>query len=290
MNQTVVAVSGASGFLGGRLLGDLKKRGAGAVAVSRSRGGIQADLKAVSKEELAESFRQERVSAFVHCAYDFSQMKWEDIKKANMEGSIAMIGAALDAQVQGVVFISSLSAFPGCRSMYGRAKLVVEEHFAREPRVSVLRPGLIYSREPGGIVGKMAAILIRAPVVPLIGNGRQISYTCHLEDLLEVIAGVVLSGKTLPASPIPAASPVPHAFVDILRVIARAKERSVRFLPVPSGLVWAGLKVAEAFGLSVGFRSDSVVSLQNQSTNPGFVEGWNNQNFREISERDFLPA
>src|ERR1700722_19477185 len=122
------------------------------------------------------------VSAFIHCAYDFSSLNWEDIVSINVEGSRKILEAARVAGIPKVVFISSISAFDGCRSMYGKAKLEIEK-IALANGALVLRPGLVYSGEAGGMFGKLAEKMGKSTVVPLVGGGAQIQYLVHSEDL-----------------------------------------------------------------------------------------------------------
>jgi hypothetical protein len=50
----------------------------------------------------------------------------------------------------------------------------------------------------------------------------------------------------------------------------RGLDKKVRFISLPWRLVWAGLKTAEACGLRLNFRSDSLVSLMHQNPAPDF--------------------
>ena len=71
-----------------------------------------------------------------------------------MDGSQKVLAAARDARVKSVVLISSLSAFEGCRSLYGKAKMETEA-FARSIGALIVRPGLVYSDNPGGMFGRV---------------------------------------------------------------------------------------------------------------------------------------
>src|ERR1700733_1315284 len=65
------------------------------------------------------------VTTLVHCAYDFTPLTWDEIAAVNIEGSKKVIQAARTAKVPKIIFISSISAFDGCRSLYGKAKLEI---------------------------------------------------------------------------------------------------------------------------------------------------------------------
>jgi nucleoside-diphosphate-sugar epimerase len=86
-----------------------------------------------------------QVDALVHCAYDFRPKRWPEIHRVNVDGSIALLRAARESGVKRAVFISSLSSFPACRSLYGQAKLEIEAA-ALELGCAVVRPGLVPAR------------------------------------------------------------------------------------------------------------------------------------------------
>jgi hypothetical protein len=67
-----------------------------------------------------------------------------------------------------------------------------------------------------------------------------------------------------------AAHEQPWQFKRLLMEIARGLDKKIRFIPLPWRLVWAGLKTAEACGLRLNFRSDSLVSLMHQNPAPDF--------------------
>ena len=92
--------------------------------------------------------------ALVHCAYDFGPRRWEDITAINVTGSQKLLAAGREAGVRSVVFISSLSAFAGCRSLYGKAKLEIESA-AQAIGAHIIRPGLVYCDSPGGMFGRL---------------------------------------------------------------------------------------------------------------------------------------
>ena len=209
------------------------------------------------------------VSAFVHCAYDFTPLRWDDITAVNIEGSRKILKAALAASVPKIVFISSISAYDGCRSLYGKAKLEIEK-FALANGIMVIRPGLVYGGVAGGMFGKLAEKMKKSAIVPLIGNGSQIQYLIHNEDLCTFLEKFVSGNIELPSGVLTAANEQPWPFKKLILEIARAQGKKPTLVPVPWRAVWLALKTAEACGLKLNFRSDSLVSLMYQNPRPDF--------------------
>ncbi|HEY5641136.1 MAG TPA: NAD-dependent epimerase/dehydratase family protein [Dehalococcoidia bacterium] len=259
--MTTFAVTGANGFVGSRIAAHLARHGS-VRRLTRHSDPRFALGEPVPGDSLSG------VDVLVHCAYDFRPRSWSDIKRVNVAGTLALFGAAQQAGVGRVIFISSMSAFDGCRSKYGRAKLAIERKAReRHPQTVIVRPGLVYDREAGGIVGAMQRFIRRLPVVPLIGGGQEL-YTCHSEDL----AGAVLelSDGPFPERPVIAAESQPRTYREILSTIARAAGRRPRFLPVPYVLAYNGLRLLEAFRVPIGLRSDSLIGLINADPAPQF--------------------
>ncbi len=205
----------------------------------------------------------------VHCAYDSSPLAWERTHLVNVQGTEKLLQAAREAEIRHVVYISSISAFEGCRSLYGKAKLETER-IAFGGGAVVLRPGLIYGRRPAGMFGRLVAQVETARVLPLMGGGPQIQYLVHDEDLCRLICACVAGSIPPVGRPITIAHEQPWPFRQLLEAIACARGKSLRFIPVPWRLAWALMKLAEMARLNTGFRSDSLLSLMYQNPHPSF--------------------
>jgi nucleoside-diphosphate-sugar epimerase len=209
------------------------------------------------------------VTALVHCAYDFTPLSWGEIVAVNIEGSKKVIKAARDAKVPKIIFISSISAFDGCRSLYGKAKLEIEK-FALANGALVVRPGLVYGGAGGGMFGKVAEKIQKSTVVPLIGDGSQIQFLVHKDDLSAFIEKCASGEIELPPQILTAANEQPWQFKQLIIEIARSQGKQPTFIPLPWRLIWLALKTAEICGVKLKFRSDSLVSLMYQNPKPDF--------------------
>jgi nucleoside-diphosphate-sugar epimerase len=209
------------------------------------------------------------VTTLVHCAYDFAPLQWDEIAAVNIEGSRKLFQAARASNVSKIIFISSISAYEGCRSLYGKAKLEIEK-MAVAAGALVVRPGLVYGGVAGGMFGKLAAKIRKSTVVPLAGNGSQIQYLVHNEDLCGFIEKFASDGLDTAPRVVTAAHERPWPFKDLIREIALSEGKKPTFIPLPWRAVWLGLKSAELCGLKMNFRSDSLVSLMYQNPAPNF--------------------
>ncbi|MGC3989225.1 MAG: NAD-dependent epimerase/dehydratase family protein [Chthoniobacteraceae bacterium] len=178
------------------------------------------------------------VDSAVHCAWDLKATTWDEIAATNVQGSIALLQAAQAAGVRRIIFISSMSAYAGCRSMYGRAKCLVEAETLKLGLA--IRPGLVWAEKTGGIVGAMEGVICRSPIVPLIGSGNYLQYPAHCDDVAEFIFQASQL-EPLPSVPLSAASAQPLTFRGLLQALATRAGKKPLFLPPPWTLLYAGL-------------------------------------------------
>ena len=264
-------ITGTGGYLGGCLVRYFKHHGWSVIELNRT-GTIRAGGDEARFYKLGDSFPKDlsHVSALIHAAYDFNPLSWEEIHKTNVKGTETLFNSARLAGVERLVHISSMSAYKGCRSLYGRAKLLSEDHTTSHGALS-LRPGLIHDEEqPGGMVGKLHALVSVTPVVPLPGNGRNVLYLTHQEDLCQ-LTEEYSSGKDFGSERvIIAANPIPWIFKNILEELAKRQNRHLICIQTPWQLSFVILKTAELLRIPISFKSDSLLSLLNQDDSPAF--------------------
>jgi nucleoside-diphosphate-sugar epimerase len=265
------AITGASGYVGSRIAMYLMAQGANILELSRRPHSSPFGASRVPFQ-LGDDLRPQAIAGadvLIHCAYDFTVSSWADITRVNVDGTAKLLAGAATAQVPTTIIISTLSAFPGCKSLYGKAKLLIEQEAAKYGAY-IIRPGLVYDNDaPQGMVGALARLIDRSPLVPLVGAGRQILYPCYADDLARLV--MVLATRRPPVSqPILAACHDGLTFRQTLRALAVAKGRRVAFVPVPYPPILLALRVAEAIGVRTRLRSDSLVSLVNQDPHVDF--------------------
>jgi nucleoside-diphosphate-sugar epimerase len=254
-------LTGASGYLGGLIAKKLAASGWDVVAMTRNPklGEIAFKLgEDIDPAALAGA------DALIHCAYDFAPVEWDDIAAINIEGAERLLRAAKQAGVKHIVLISTISAFNGCKSKYGLAKLAIESA-GREVGACIIRPGLIYGASPGAMFGRLVKQVRAASIMPMPGDGRQMMYTVHEDDLTQAI----LNGLSrTPAPPVTVAHDSPIAFRDIMSAIGAKLGRKVTAIPIPWRFMWLGLRGAEIARVPLGLRSDSLISLVIQDVAP----------------------
>jgi nucleoside-diphosphate-sugar epimerase len=254
-----VAVTGASGYLGSRIGARFAAAGWRVLRLVRTPQPGAEDERAYQLAGPCPPGLLDSVDALVHAAYDLRLTRREDIWRVNVEGTRRLLAAATAEGVGRVVVLSSMSAYPGTRQLYGQAKLAIEEAALATGAV-VLRPGLVYGADPGGTAGALRR-LTRLPLLPLISPDA-VQFPVH-ED--EVGAAVVAAAtvERAPAGPVGVAAPAAVPFSRVLEMLAAAEGRRCRFLPIPVPwqLALGAIRAAELLRLPLPFRSDSILGL-----------------------------
>jgi nucleoside-diphosphate-sugar epimerase len=273
----VCALTGAHGYVGSALRRGLTAAGWTVVSLSRReklagdetgdeiRWSLE-DASASGPNALREELRRREVSAVVHAAWDLRLVRPRDLERVNVQGSLRLLDEAQAADVTRFVFISTISAFDEAESYYGKTKLAVEHAVALRGG-AVIRPGLVYGERPGGMFGALKAQAGRGAIIPLLGTGLYAQYLVHEDDLAAAVVAAVSTEK-VPQRPVTVAHPEPWPLRSLMQQLAQSQGNNPRFVSVPWPLVYRGLKLAEAAGLELGFRSDSVIGLVRHNRHP----------------------
>lgn len=270
-DQPRVAITGASGYLGGQLAAQLVQDGWQVRGLSRRPPGIAGveHVRFGLGEELPPA-ALDGVDTLVHCAWDFDRRTWSEIEAVNVRGSERLFEAAAAVRVSRLVHVSTVSASGEPRSMYGRAKLETERTAALHGGV-VVRPGLLYGPRPGGMVGMLRQLVRLLPVVPVLVGDRPQLYLAHEDDVCALLSRVSEGGEG-GDRPLVGAARDPHTLADVLRAIAAVDRRRRLFVRVPWQLVYAALRTLEVARVPVPMRADSALSIGTLDPDP-FASG-----------------
>jgi len=208
-------VTGASGFVGRRLLERLAAEGRPTVALSRRGTGLSNVRDVVVRdyadtEALAEALQG--VDSVVHLAaraHLDSQGAGDSalFRSANVDCTLSVARACLAAGVRRLVLVSSIGVNgsrstdhpfteldrPGPAEPYAVSKLEAETELATLLRGTgveyvILRPPLVYGPGCPGNFGRLVRLVARAPIVPLgaLTAPRSFIYVDNLVDALLV--------------------------------------------------------------------------------------------------------
>lgn len=250
-----VAVTGASGYVGELCVSILRRHGYRVLALGR-RSSDAAPFTLGSAYPDTRWFTDNKVEVLVHAAWDFSRRDTAFVDRRNVLGAIRLIATATSAGAR-VINLSSMSAWDGSPSIYGRAKRALELRVAERHGVN-LRLGLVWAADAGGMAGALRK-LARLPVV-LAPTTPAAIYLLEPSTLGKGL----LAAMGAPPGLYTVCDPTPVTLPSLLRSLAPGK----LIIPVSWRLPWLALRALEYAGLNLRSHSDSLLSLSRANPNP----------------------
>ena len=284
--QGTIAITGLTGFIGGRLAAKLLDLKADVRAIVRSetrlRSGIRpwrADLEDV--ESLCKALAG--VDAVVHLAGRVRGRNFEDFRGVNVD-AVANLCAAIDRQSPPppLLLVSSFAARQPELSDYASSKRAGEEVLGAWPHLdhTILRPPAVYG--PGDREMRPLLDWMRRGLTVVPGNPRQRLAFLHVDDL----ADAVIAWLRDPARcrqgcfEIDDGTPGGYDWAAIARAVGAPRNRTV-VVPVVllAGIARMNLALSRLFGYAPMLTPGKVRELGRDSWAGsdgafGIVTGW----------------
>jgi uncharacterized protein YbjT (DUF2867 family) len=194
-----IAMTGATGYVGGHVIEQLLRRDHELRALVRSpqRAGwlrergvaiVAGDLE----DQAALRSLMEGADAAIHLVGIILEIGRQTFERIHVAGTRAVVGAAREAGVGRLLHMSALGARPDAgATAYHRTKAAAEQ-LIRESGIShvVMRPSLIAAR--GNEALRTVIRMLRfSPVVPVIGSGLYRLQPVAAEDVAEAFAAAL---------------------------------------------------------------------------------------------------
>jgi len=255
-----VLITGANGFIAKSTARTLREAGCFIIGTSRnpvSVSGYDEIVHGVLGEPLKDVFENHKLDAVIHCAFD----KGDTYNINNAEGTYIWAEQAEKNNVALQIFISSLSADEAAFAPYGRKKYEVEQWFLRRKHI-VFRPGLVIGN--GGLFGRIVMTIKKSPVIPLIDNGKTLTYFTDVDTLSDIIRDTLLNKNKVTGSKVwNLQQECPVFFGDILKEIAKHYNLFRLFIPVPRIIISFVLRLTEKMAfLKLGINVNNLKGMR----------------------------
>jgi nucleoside-diphosphate-sugar epimerase len=264
MPQRLV-VTGASGYIGARLVERAQRRGCEVVTLGSRPAGANVTAVPWRLGEPPRLTAFAGANAVVHLAHDWAsdRLNGNGPGNVNLIGAEALARAARETGVPRFVFASTTSARPEALNAYGKIKFALEQRLQSLPqsdgRILCARIGLVYGgpeRAQYGLMAKLASL----PVLPMIGLDREVQ-PIHLDEVCDGLLALALDPPAGRRTVV-LASPAPMTFGNWLRTLRRARHgRRLRLIPVPIGFALLACDMTRAIPFLPTVERERVLGL-----------------------------
>lgn len=199
-----VFLTGATGFVGGHLLQALANRGHEITCLVRKPGRLKAPQGATVREVLGDATNPSGLAeamagmdAVIHLVGIIREFpeKGVTFQRLHVEATGNVVNAAIKAGVKRYLHMSANGSRPHAPSPYHRTKWAAEELVRRSGLAwTIFRPSIIFG--PGdSFVTLLADMIRRAPLVPVIGDGRYLLQPVSVTTVAEGFALALEKGE-----------------------------------------------------------------------------------------------
>lgn len=254
----VIAVTGASGFIGSQLVNYLAQNHTVIALKRRLDGTIQHNIEE-RLFDLTQHITFENINgadALVHCAYIEYGPKNKNASTQNIEGTVKLAEVCANKGIH-FIFLSSMSAHAEALSEYGKHKYATEQKLGGN-NMAIIRPGLVIGNT-GGLFNNIKNIIAKSSVIPLIGGGNQPVQIVHVNELnkaIEIIAQNKITGFYN------IGSIQVYTLKELYKAIAAAQNKKIKFISIPFGFTKFALTIAEGIGLNLPVKTENLNGLK----------------------------
>ena len=195
----MILVTGATGFVGRRIVARLVERGEEVRRLVRpgpnsQPSGLPAVHFVTGDVSDIDSLKAacQGVDMVVHTVAVIREKGPATFQSINVQGTRNVVEAAEESGVRKIVHLSAIGVGPDPKYPYLRSKWEGEEAVINSKlRHVVLRPSLVFG--PGDeFINALAATIRVGPVVPFIGSGKARFQPIHVEDVAQCVDRVLV--------------------------------------------------------------------------------------------------
>jgi len=191
-----ILLTGATGFLGSRLLRELLAAGHRVVCAGRRPPSIDDARCGWLKLDFASTpapvwrAHLQDIDAVVNLVGIFKESAGASFDALHVQGPRALFEACASAGVKRVVQVSALGANSRAETPYHLSKYEADRHLLSLPLdAGVAQPSLVFG--PDGASAQRFLMLAALPVLPLPAGGRQRIQPIHVDDAAEALREMI---------------------------------------------------------------------------------------------------
>ena len=253
MAHRTVTVLGGTGFLGRRVVSNLRGHGFAVRVASRhperggaTAGGDEAQIESVYADVNDEtSIAAALAGSFgaVNAVSLYVERGRQTFQSVHVEAAARVARQARQLGIERLAHVSGIGSDPESTSPYirsrGRGEIAVRTDF---PTATLVRPAVMFGPGDAFLV-PIAGMLRRLPVFAMFGHGRTKLQPAYVDDVAEGISRALERPTHDLAYEF--AGPHVYSYASLLRIVARQAEAKVLLVPMPFALWQASALLAE---------------------------------------------
>jgi len=252
----LIAITGATGFIGRRIVARFSDRGWRVRALVRRpepslvQSGAELVHGALEDPASLEAL-VEAAQAVVHCAGTISARSKNEFVRVNRDGTAALAAAlVVQPRPPRLLLISSLAAREPGLSAYAASKRMAEdavrETLAGKADFCIVRPPAVYGPGDRATLPIFRQIQRGLLFVPAADARFSLLY---VDDLAEIVARLLETPRWDGAVMEPDDDSGGYGWADVARIASAHLDRRVRTVPVPWLALWLPAACAQILGL-----------------------------------------
>lgn len=248
----MILLTGATGFVGGHLLNGLLKEGLSVRCLVRPTSPKRHLVEGKGEVVLGDILRPESlapafqgIKVVIHLVGIIQEGPGVTFEAVHAVGSKNVVDEAAKAGVSKFIHMSALGAREGAASRYHRTKWQAEQYLrASGLDYAIFRPSIIFG--PGdGFITKLADLIKRLPMVPVIASGDYQLQPIYIGDVVTCFLKAVKNPSVRGVFEI--GGPERLAFKEILDIVSEALRMKKGRINIPLSIMKPLAFIMETF-------------------------------------------
>jgi hypothetical protein len=222
----MILITGGNGQVGSKLAQLLEKKNEEVLITSRNPANNH-DFSWSLKENLPPNL-PEKISAIIHCAYNFDLNAFEE----NRTGVTTLLKYANENQIPFINISSVLAEYE--MSQYGRNKRKIEKIVSQSKQFN-LRVGVISSNPAMSNVAILRQLAIKLPLLPFPGITTLV-YETRIEKLCLDISQIMKNADSFEARNYYSVEQIKKRISEIVKESLTGERTKFKFVNIPPGI------------------------------------------------------